>query len=114
MRCFRRNWRISGNSAGPPPPGYVRRSEARNAGTATADASFETLLWAVEHRDTNALFSVTDGPWRDSIVRQLAGSTVEELFKSMPLPGRSDSGPEGAVTRHRNFPSSWRRARSCP
>ncbi len=72
---------------GPPPPGYVRRSEARNAGTATADASFETLLWAVEHRDTNALFSVTDGPWRDSIVRQLAGSTVEELFKSMPLPG---------------------------
>lgn len=72
---------------GPPPPGYVRRSEARNAGSATADASFETLLWAVEHRDTNALFSVTDGPWRDSIVRQLASSTVEEFFKSLPLPG---------------------------
>ena len=72
---------------GPPPPGYVRRSEARNAGTATADASFETLLWAVEHQDTNVLLSVTGGLWGDAIAKQLAGSTVEEFFKSLPLPG---------------------------
>jgi hypothetical protein len=37
------------------PPGYILRRTARNAGQATPEATVETFLWAIEHRDVNTL-----------------------------------------------------------
>lgn len=37
------------------PPGFILRRTARNAGQASPEATVETFLWAVEHRDANAL-----------------------------------------------------------
>lgn len=37
------------------PPGYLRRVDARNVGAATPEAAMESFLWAIRHRDVDAV-----------------------------------------------------------
>lgn len=62
-------------------PGYIPRLEARNLGNASPEASMETLLWSIQHRDTNALFGVLCSPMREAMARQLAEQGSEKFFK---------------------------------
>jgi len=67
-------------------PGYIPRSEARNLGNASPEASMETLLWAIQHRDTNVLFGVLGSPMREGMAQQLADQGAEKFFKeAFPL-----------------------------
>lgn len=84
--------------AEPLPPDYIRRAEARNVGNATPEAAFQTFLWAVVQRDTNALLSVVSGPMREEISEQLAVQKLEQFFsEAWQFPGgrvadRQDAG----------------------
>lgn len=46
---------LRAGGARPVPEGYVRRGEARQAGLATPEAALESVLWALERRDWQAL-----------------------------------------------------------
>lgn len=67
---------------GAPPPSsarYLRRQDAQFAGFASPEATLQSLLWAIEHRDTNTLFSAfakddNTGKW----LRQALGSEEAE------------------------------------
>ncbi|MBX3745722.1 MAG: hypothetical protein KF833_10475 [Verrucomicrobiae bacterium] len=50
---------LGAGAARPMPEGYVRRREARQAGMATPEAVLESLLWALERRDWQALIRMS-------------------------------------------------------
>lgn len=62
-------------------PGYIPRSDARNLGNGSAEASIETFLWAIQHRDTNVLFSVLSSAMREAMGQRLAEQGTEKFFK---------------------------------
>ena len=69
----------TGTGTAPPSSArYLRRQDAQFAGFATPEATLQSLLWAIEHRDTNALFSAfaeeDTGRW----LRQALGSDEAE------------------------------------
>jgi hypothetical protein len=70
----------TGTGAAPPSSArYLRRQDAQFAGFASPEAALQSLLWAIEHRDTNALFSAfaeddNTGKW----LRQALGSDEAE------------------------------------
>ncbi len=41
----------------------------------------ETLLWAIQHRDTNVLFGVLGSPMRESMAQQLVDQGAEKFFQ---------------------------------
>lgn len=64
------------------PAGYIRKSQARNLGYSTPEATFETMLWAIQNRDPASFLQAFD-PQR---AKQLAAemqtpSSPEEFFK---------------------------------
>jgi hypothetical protein len=50
--------RAATNAPAAPPPGWIRRTDARFAGTASPEAALQSFLWAIEQRDTNALLQL--------------------------------------------------------
>ena len=68
----------------------IRSSEFRNAGYATAEASFHTLNWAATSHDTNAFLKATG---LDPQARQRA----DELFAQMPEAIRQQYGSVDAL-----------------
>jgi hypothetical protein len=64
----------------PFPAGYIRRAAAANKGNADPDSTFETLLWAIENRDTNALFSVISAEMRDGLLKNMNDSGTNDFF----------------------------------
>ena len=70
------------------PPGWVRRADAKSAGFGSPEAAFETFVWALEHRDTNALFHALIPEMHDSLIRQWQSAGPEEFWKvTSRIPG---------------------------
>lgn len=63
------------------PAGYVRRREAQFAGYGSPEATLQSLLWAIEHRDTNILFAVLDVERRQDMRDALTRSGAEGFWK---------------------------------
>lgn len=65
------------------PPGYIRKSEARNLGYSRPEATLETILWAIRNRDfTNFLNAFTPEmaeKFRANVERD--NRSPEEFFK---------------------------------
>lgn len=77
-----------GQSAGPKlPKGFVRRSEARNLGFATAESTLESFFWALEHKDTNVLFQAMNGQGAEELRKMAEAGKLEELWRDIPMPG---------------------------
>lgn len=70
------------------PADYIRRSQARNLGNQSPEGAFETLLWALQNRDTNALLQLVGGHIRDQFAQMLATDGPEKLFRDAgAMPG---------------------------
>ena len=70
------------------PAGYVRRRDAPFAGYASPEATLQSLLWAVEHRDTNSLFTAFDAEHSQGMRDALAREGAEEFWKeTQVIPG---------------------------
>jgi len=63
------------------PPGWVKRADAKSAGFGTPEAAFETFVWALERRDTNALFQALTPEMHTSFLRQWQSVGPEEFWK---------------------------------
>jgi hypothetical protein len=85
------------------PAGYIRKSQARNLGYSTPEATFETMLWAIQNRDPASFLQAFD-PQR---AKQLAAemqtpSSPEEFFKKsdalqgLHIVGR-EAGTDGKI-----------------
>jgi len=61
-----------------PPPGYIRRSEARMVGYGTPEATVQSLLWAIQNHDlTNVLQAFA--PDRAEALRAQAGASPQSI-----------------------------------
>ena len=63
------------------PAGYLRRRDAQFAGYNSPEATLQSLLWAVEHRDTNVLFAVFDPDHGQGMREAFAREGAEEFWK---------------------------------
>ena len=68
----------------------IRSNDFRNAGFATAEASFHTLNWAAANHDTNAFLNATG-------LEPAARQRAEELFAQMPEAIRQRYGSVDAL-----------------
>ena len=78
------------NAANGLPLGYIRKSEARNMGYTSPEATLQTLLWAIQNRDfTNLVASFTAESAREMQEQmKRSGNSVAEFFKDAEfLPG---------------------------
>lgn len=71
---------ISNRLASPFPPGWVKRSEARQAGFNTPEAAFESFVWALHHRDTNILFQALVPEMHETLARNWASDGPEGFW----------------------------------
>lgn len=83
------------------PPGYVRRSEAQNAGFATPAAALQTFFWAVEHRETNVFLEALMPAFAEKL-RAAAESQANDIFdEAGKMPGfrvrEQVASPDGSV-----------------
>ena len=85
------------------PVGYIRKSQARNLGYHTPDATFETVLWAIQNRDSSAfLKAINPEIVKQFETRMQSPSSTEEFFKEadswlgMHVVG-SEAGADGEV-----------------
>jgi hypothetical protein len=74
-------------AGGPPPSGYIRRADARQAGNTTPESAFETFLWAIEHRDTNVFLNSLTGHSREMMGRLVSALPKGAFFEKLPIPG---------------------------
>lgn len=78
------------NAAKPLLPGYIRKSEARNLGYTTPEATLETMLWAIRVRDFTNLLAAFTSEIAGKMQREMerSGRTLEEFFRDAEaLPG---------------------------
>lgn len=78
------------NTAKPLLPGYIRKSDARNMGYATPEATLETMLWAIRNRDFTNLLAAFTSEIAGKMQREMerSGRTLEEFFRDTEaLPG---------------------------
>jgi hypothetical protein len=82
------------------PPGFVRKSEAKNQGYSTPEATMETFLWALQHHDATNLLNAFAGPGANQVQLALERSaqTGEDFFKG------SDVIPGLAIQNRTNLP----------
>jgi len=88
------------------PPGYIRRSEARNMGYSTPENTLQSMLWAMENHDlTNFLQAFA--PERTENLRANAGETpesIEEFFSEaaglvgVRIVNREQDASDGSLT----------------
>jgi hypothetical protein len=72
----------------PFPADFIRKSEAKNAGNGTPEASLETFLWAVQHQDTNVLLGIVGGGFAEMMRNQFAQGIPTNFFRELgALPG---------------------------
>lgn len=94
---------LTNAAAGRMPKGYIRRADARNRGAATPEAAFETFLWAIEHRDADAVLALVPAEGAESMRQHLAKGGRDKFFDDMPpFPGyrvvASEESRPGHVT----------------
>ena len=63
------------------PAGYVRRRDAQFAGYGSPEATLRSLLWAIEHQDTNSLLAAFDAEHSQGMRDALAREGAEEFWK---------------------------------
>jgi hypothetical protein len=79
---------LSNRLAKPFPPGWVKRSQARNRGFSTPEAAFETWVWSVDQRNQEMLFAAVAPEMRERLASNLGHSGPEGLWKSVErVPG---------------------------
>ncbi len=77
------------------PQGYVRRRDAQFAGAGSPEATLQSMLWAIEHKDTNALFSLMDEDAARRLREGFAREGAEEFWKQAGMvPGWRIVGTE--------------------
>jgi hypothetical protein len=70
------------------PPGWVKRSAARNRGFSTPEAAFETWVWSVDQRNQETLFAAVAPEMRERLASNLGHSGPDGLWKSVErIPG---------------------------
>jgi hypothetical protein len=70
------------------PPGYVRRAQAKLAGTGSPEAALQSFFWSLEHRDTNQLFQVIDLDVSQQLQEQLTRDGIDKFWEeARQLPG---------------------------
>ncbi len=83
------------------PAGWVRRKDARLAGFASPQAAFESFLWAVERRDTNALRQAVSRDTWEAVQEQLNAANDSFWREAEHLPGflfrSASTQPDGRV-----------------
>ncbi len=91
-------------AANPLPPGYVRKSQAHNAGYNTPDDTLQTFLWALNNHDLTNLIQTLTASAAESLQNQIQrrGDSVDNFFKGVdPLPGLAirnrQTNPDGSV-----------------
>lgn len=85
-------------AAGPPlPAGYLRRAEARLQGYDSPRHTLESFFWAVEQKDTNALFAAVHPEAVERLTAQLERQGTEAGFGEFSrIPGYAVSREEKA------------------
>jgi hypothetical protein len=79
---------LSNRLAKPFPPGWMKRSQARNRGFSTPEAAFETWVWSVDQRNQETLFAAVVPEMRERLTNNLGHSGPEGLWKSVGrIPG---------------------------
>jgi hypothetical protein len=81
------------------PPGYIHKSEAQFAGYSSPENTVQSFLWAVHHRDVNALLQ-SFSPEMSAKLEAHGGT--DSFFKSAgPMPGMAirsrNNLPDGSV-----------------
>lgn len=89
------------------PAGYILRRTARNVGQATLEATVETFLWAIEHRDVAVLQQTLTPEAAQTFARGLQQDREEFWAHASLLPGLRISGqqaqPDGSVEFRMSF-----------
>ena len=87
------------------PPGWVRRRDAQFVGTTSPEATLQSFLWALEHRDTNVLFQVVTGDGASELRRAMEHDPSPSFWdEAGKIPGfrllgrREDLSTESEVT----------------
>jgi hypothetical protein len=81
---------VAAGKAGPvngvaAPPGWMRRRDAQFIGTATPEASLQSLFWAIEHQDTNRLLAVHAPASVETIQRMLEQEGSKDLWEQFRM-----------------------------
>jgi hypothetical protein len=79
--------------------GYLRKSQARNVGYDTPEATMETMLWAIQNRDSAGFLQVFDPDTAKQLEPKMQSlSSSEEFFKEADfLPGMRIVGKEAGT-----------------
>jgi hypothetical protein len=88
------------------PPGYIRRSEARNMGYTTPENTLQTFLWAIHNRDlTNFLQTLApDTAEKFRAQAGQSGESIEEFFNQargivgMCVVNRKPESSDGSIS----------------
>jgi hypothetical protein len=67
------------------PPGYISRKDAKNVGASTPEAAMQSLLWSVEHRDTNCLLSLVEPGTAQRMYALFSSEGTEGFFKKLEI-----------------------------
>lgn len=85
------------------PAGYIRKSQARQLGYNTPEATLETMLWAIRNRDQASFLKAFDPQRAKQLAAQMQSpSSPEEFFKAsdsvpgMHIVGR-EAGKDGEI-----------------
>lgn len=83
----------------PLPPGYLRKSEARNVGYATPENTIQSLLWAIKNRDSLSLLQAFVPENAKQLKERMKSlSSTEDFFKEYEvLPGMHVLGKEAGA-----------------
>jgi hypothetical protein len=78
------------------PAGYIGKSQARKLGYATPEATFETMLWAIQNRDASSFLQVYDPKRAKQLEAEMQSpSSTNEFFKRFDsMQGMSIVGKE--------------------
>lgn len=81
--------RITGGSSNPAsaglPSGFVPRAQVPLAGYGTPHAAFQSLLWAVEHRDTNVFFRALTGGSRQQMMAMAERGGADAFWREVGM-----------------------------
>lgn len=86
-----------------PPASYILKSQARNLGYSTPEATIETLLWAIQNRDPSRFLQAFDPQLAKQLeTRMQNSSSTDALFEEFSaLPGihirKKMDGTDGEV-----------------
>jgi hypothetical protein len=76
---------VRGTNSSALPADYIRARDAQWVGSSTVESTIQSFLWALRHRDTNALFQVLTPRSIEDLRQQLQHSSPDDFFKEASL-----------------------------